>query len=219
MEEKSKLNKNLKKELSILFILSFFIISAMVSYAFLGDLIFTGQKDHLITTCGFGLEMEEENPITLIDNVPISDVKASTYIPYSITLRKSNNTCGSIDFILNMKSLCANCTQINNQCVVGDNTCNCQANYQIESNIIKYSISDADDVLLASGTDPYNMNFSGSIDNLSEEVTYKIRMWISSSATNNDLYVKSEGSFLRNPDQTYVTRNFCSKLNINVNAS
>ena len=217
MEEKT--NKSKKIGISFLFIISFLVIVSLVSYAFLGDLIFRGKKDQTISTCGIIMELAEDTPITLLNAVPISDTTAANLTPYVVTIKKNSGSCSTANFILNMKSLCSSCTQVDNKCPVGSNSCNCLANYQMDGGAVRYSISDSSNQVLAIGTNPYVMNFAGTLDNTTTEVTYNIRLWISSTATNDDVYVKNGGSYLLNPDQSHITKDFCSLLKVNVNAS
>ena len=61
------------------------------------------------------------------------------------------------------------------------------------------------------GVNPLNINLSGS---LTASVSYELKMWIISSATQDDLYVKENGEFKEDSNGLIVTKNFCSKMKV-----
>lgn len=213
--------KGLKRQSVFLIIMAFLVIGVLVSYALVSyNIILTGDKVNEISTCSLDINVADTNPVTLLSSVPISDNAIDSYTPYTLTVRNKNSECTSISFTLKMTDFCLSCAQTNGVCTLGSNSCNCNSGYKIDGNLIKYQVVNNKTGEVINGVDPYtNINISGSLASATDTVTYSIKMWIASTATNSDLYV-SDGAtgYLTNADGSYVTKNFCSKIKLEVNA-
>ena len=201
-----------------LILVGFIMVGVLVSYAFLGDILFTGQKEHSISTCGVNMLLDDKNPITLIAAMPVSDATALTYSPYQVKVKNNDSSCQTINFALKMENLCNTCTKVDNVCTVGTNSCNCLSAYQIDPALIKYQVKNVTTGAVINGSNPFNINVASLLPTGTSEVNFEIRLWINETATSNDLNVKVGETYITNPDGSNVTKNFCSKLKVDVTA-
>ena len=192
----------------LLIIIGFIMIGTLVSYAFLNDVILLGKKEHSISTCNVNLDLDEGDPISLTAAIPMSDANALSYTPYTFEVVNNDSDCQTINFVINMQSLCPT-----------DETteCNCDEEYQIDSSKIKYHVKNLNTNAISTGTDPFNMSVNASLGTGTSSIAFEIRLWIVDTATSTDLYVSDGvGGYLTNPDSSYVTKNFCATLKLNV---
>ena len=213
--------KKLKKQSIYLIIMSFLVIGVLTSYA-LGafDAILQGARVSTVSTCSLDIDFVDTNPVTLLSGIPIDDVDAEDYEPYIVTVKNNEGSnCKNIRYTLSMTNFCSSCEKTNGSCTIGSNTCNCNSGYQIDSSMIKYSLKNVETGEVITGIDPYSeLKLSGTLESANEVDTYEIKLWISNSATNSDIYVSNgNGGYLENSDGSYVTKDFCSKIKLDVN--
>ena len=156
----------------------------------------TGSKENVITTCSLKMDVSSDNVINLSNAYPMDDVDISSLVPYSLTISKNENTCGAIGYNLSF--------------VPGD-----EVLYEIDPNLIKYQITNMNTLEVVTDVNPYNMNINGMVED--KDASYEIKLWIDSSAVNDDLYVLDDNDeYLENEDGSYVTRSFSAKVKLNV---
>ena len=214
--------KTLKKQSIYLIIMSFLVIGVFISYALVSyNIILTGNHENEISMCSVDLNFVDKNPVTLLSSLPIEDSEATSLDAYKLTVKNNGSKCKSVTYTISMVDYCIDCEKTNGVCKIGDNTCNCNDGYKIASSVIKYQVIDTKtNKVVSEGLDPLtNLKVTGKLSSSTQEDTYDVRMWISSTATNDDLYVSnSNGGYLTNTDGTYITKDFASKIKLDVNA-
>lgn len=217
-------NKTMKKTLSkqglFLILLLVICIGFGASYALYNlDVILPGEKANTISTCSVKMNIDESNPITLINTYPITDEKALEFTPYTVTVTKGSGTCNTLSYNFTMVNLCDVCTQSDGICTSGSNNINCNSTYLINPDLIKYKVVETVSGNEYTGTNPTSINIPATLDSTTTKQVFEVRMWISSTAVNDDLYV-SNGSngYLTNSDGSYVTKNYATRLKLIVKA-
>ena len=215
----TKFRKKLSKQLVFLMILAVFVIGGFTSFALLNfEVTLSGNKDNQISTCSLQMSLKEENPIQLLAAYPITDEAALTYTPYTVTITNSGGSCSNTSYVLSLVSLCDTCSLSNGVCTVDGVSCNCNTGYQIANDMVKYHVTNKTTNAVTTNVNPYSISLSGTL-NAGESVSYDLRLWIKSEATNTDLYIyDSNGNILTNTDGSYKTKNFCVKLKLDVQA-
>ena len=211
--------KILKRQSVYLIIMSFLVLGVLTSYA-LGafEAVLKGNQVSSVSTCSLDISFVDTNPVTLLAGIPIDDVDANDYDPYIVTVKNNNSNCKNVNYVLKMNSLCDNCEKTDGKCSVGENTCNCNDDYQIDSGLIKYSVKNVESGVVTTGSDPYkNLKLRGTIANVGDSANYEIKMWISKDAINSDIYVSNgSGGYLEDSNGHYITKDFCSKIKLDV---
>lgn len=220
MKEGNRL-KYLKRQSVYLIIMSFLVVGVLTSFALVSyDISLFGAKENSINSCSLDMNFVDNNPIKLLTGVPVDDNVALTYEPYTVSVTNNGNgTCSSVRFNLKMTDICLTCG--NDACSVNDGKyiCKCRDGEKIPSSVVKYQVVNKTTGQTYTGSDPYaNLMVPGDFST-TNTVEYEIRIWLGSSATNKDLYISdNNGGYLTNADGSFATRNFCSKMNLEVNA-
>ena len=211
--------KSVKKHSIFLLIIALLVVGGFVSYALVVyNFDLKGDKVNKITSCGVDINVDEDNPINLVAAIPMDDSAIGKYDPYTFTVSNNNSGCDNVFYNIKMVDYCSTCTQENGVCTEGGTSCNCNEDHKINSNLIKYRVVNKKTNEVITGIDPFNnFNLSGGFDSKTDSISYEIKVWISSSATNDDIYVKgTDGNYLTDANGAYVTKNFCSKLRLEV---
>ena len=218
--EKKSIKKNSKIEIQYLFLvsLSLVIMGTLFSFAITDlNVILSGENINEIKTCKLDLTLLEKNPVKLLESYPIADSEISKYDPYEFTVKSEDtNTC-IVGYNITMVDYCNICTQVNNICEVDENiSCNCNAANKLSDSLIKYQLVNKETQETITGTGPIaNLGLSGAI-RTNEEVTYQLKMWITSEADGNDLYVFENGAPKEDENGIIITKNYCSKLQFGI---
>ena len=196
-----KLDKQTKILLSLVILFLAFIIG--MSFALPEFLVnLQGVNINKLSSCTLNVTIEDENPISLVNTFPMSDMDALKGTPYNVTINKTGD-CNDYSYILNMKSSCETCTKTDGKCTIDGKTCDC--NNQISSNLIKYYVKNTATGETYIGNDPYKMNIGGDLNEEDTGVSFEILLWIDKEATNSDL-ITSDGT----------SKDFCAKLGAEV---
>ena len=196
-----KLDKQTKILLSLVILFLAFIIG--MSFALPEFLVnLQGVNINKLSSCTLNVTIEDENPISLVNTFPMSDMDALKGTPYNVTINKTGD-CNDYSYILNMKSSCETCTKTDGKCTIDGKTCDC--NNQISSNLIKYYVKNTATGETYIGNDPYKMNIGGNLNEEDTGVSFEILLWIDKEATNSDL-ITSDGT----------SKDFCAKLGAEV---
>lgn len=219
MENKS-VKKTLSKQGLFLILLVVVLIGIGTSFALYNlDIILPGEKANTISTCSVKMNVDEKNPINLVNTYPITDAKALEFTPYTVTVTKGSGTCNTLSYNFTMVNLCDVCTKNDGICTSGSNSINCNSDYIINPELIKYQVVETVSGQEYTGTNPTTINIPATLDTTNTKQVFEIRMWISSTAVNNDMYV-SNGSngYLTNSDGSYITKNYATRLKLAVKA-
>ncbi len=221
-DEKLRVKKVMTKQALFLLVVAVLVFGVGTSYAlysFSG--VIRGGKENTVSTCAINLDISEENPINLSATYPISDAKAASLTPYTVTMNREGSNCKAISYTFTMQNLCDVCEKTDNICTSGDNTLNCSSEYLINPDMIKYKVVDTTSNQDYSGSDPVsNMSIQSVLDDATTSRTYEIRLWISSEAGNDDIYVKgSEDKYLVDENGMFVGKNYATRLKIDVQAN
>lgn len=221
-EETKNMRNPKSKQAIILVLLGVLFVLIGSTYAlvvFNADL--KGNKENSISTCSLNLKFKENNPVTLLTAYPIADDKALSFTPYELVVSNNNGSCTNVTYTLTFEDLCESCTQSNSVCTTPTGTCNCLDTHKIDSSLIRYQVIDVTNGSQSYlDSDPYKFSINGTLDSATDSNTYQIRLWISKDAVNNDLYVyDANGDIAVDSNGGYVTRNFCTKVKANINAS
>ena len=207
------ITKKRKLQAFVLFMLALALIAGSVTYAlYQFDVIYKGNKENSISSCTFNIDIKENNPINLVGTYPMDDSEATKLEPYKFSITPNSQTCSKLQYNITIVSNCDTCTKTNGICN-DNNLCNCNDGYQIDPNLIKYELTNKTTGEKTVGVNPYKMGVAGSMT-VGTTINFELRMWIINSATNDDLYIKENGSYKEDSNGLIITKNFCSKVKI-----
>ncbi|HJJ07963.1 MAG TPA: hypothetical protein OIM65_01425 [Bacilli bacterium] len=207
------IDKKRKVQLFIIFMIVIALLAGSVSYALIElNIIYRGNQENTISSCSFNIDIKENNPINLVSTYPMDDNEATKLEPYKFSITPNSQTCSKLQYNITIVSNCDTCTKTNGICN-DNNLCNCNEGYQIDPNLIKYEITNKTTGEKTVGINPYKMGVAGSMT-VGTTINFELRMWIINSATNDDLYIKENGSYKEDSNGLILTKNFCSKVKI-----
>ena len=207
------IDKKRKVQLFIIFMIAIALLAGSVTYALIElNIIYRGNQENTISSCSFNIDIKENNPINLVGTYPMDDNEATKLEPYKFSITPNSQTCSKLQYNITIVSNCDTCTKTNGICN-DNNLCNCNEGYQIDPNLIKYEITNKTTGEKTVGINPYKMGVAGSMT-VGTTINFELRMWIINSATNDDLYIKENGSYKEDSNGLILTKNFCSKVKI-----
>ena len=207
------IDKKRKVQLFIIFMIAIALLAGSVTYALIElNIIYRGNQENTISSCSFNIDIKENNPINLVSTYPMDDNEATKLEPYKFSITPNSQTCSKLQYNITIVSNCDTCTKTNGICN-DNNLCNCNEGYQIDPNLIKYEITNKTTGEKTVGINPYKMGVAGSMT-VGTTINFELRMWIINSATNDDLYIKENGSYKEDSNGLILTKNFCSKVKI-----
>ena len=207
------IDKKRKVQLFIIFMIVIALLAGSVTYALIElNIIYRGNQENTISSCSFNIDIKENNPINLVSTYPMDDSEATKLEPYKFSITPNSQTCSKLQYNITIVSNCDTCTKTNGICN-DNNLCNCNEGYQIDPNLIKYEITNKTTGEKTVGINPYKMGVAGSMT-VGTTINFELRMWIINSATNDDLYIKENGSYKEDSNGLILTKNFCSKVKI-----
>ena len=207
------IDKKRKVQLFIIFMIVIALLAGSVTYALIElNIIYRGNQENTISSCSFNIDIKENNPINLVGTYPMDDNEATKLEPYKFSITPNSQTCSKLQYNITIVSNCDTCTKINGICN-DNNLCNCNEGYQINPNLIKYELTNKTTGEKTVGVNPYKMGVAGSMT-VGTTINFELRMWIINSATNDDLYIKENGSYKEDSNGLILTKNFCSKVKI-----
>ena len=207
------IDKKRKIQLFIIFMIAIALLAGSVTYALIElNIIYRGNQENTISSCSFNIDIKENNPINLVSTYPMDDNEATKLEPYKFSITPNSQTCSKLQYNITIVSNCDTCTKTNGICN-DNNLCNCNEGYQIDPNLIKYEITNKTTGEKTVGINPYKMGVAGSMA-VGTTINFELRMWIINSATNDDLYIKENGSYKEDSNGLILTKNFCSKVKI-----
>ena len=207
------IDKKRKVQLFIIFMITIALLAGSVTYALIElNIIYRGNQENTISSCSFNIDIKENNPINLVSTYPMDDNEATKLEPYKFSITPNSQTCSKLQYNITIVSNCDTCTKTNGICN-DNNLCNCNEGYQIDPNLIKYEITNKTTGEKTVGVNPYKMGVAGSMT-VGTTINFELRMWIINSATNDDLYIKENGSYKEDSNGLILTKNFCSKVKI-----
>ena len=207
------IDKKRKVQLFIIFMITIALLAGSVTYALIElNIIYRGNQENTISSCSFNIDIKENNPINLVGTYPMDDSEASKLEPYKFSITPNSQTCSKLQYNITIVSNCDTCTKTNGICN-DNNLCNCNEGYQIDPNLIKYELTNKTTGEKTVGINPYKMGVAGSMT-VGTTINFELRMWIINSATNDDLYIKENGSYKEDSNGLILTKNFCSKVKI-----
>ena len=207
------IDKKRKVQLFIIFMIAIALLAGSVTYALIElNIIYRGNQENTISSCSFNIDIKENNPINLVSSYPMDDNEATKLEPYKFSITPNSQTCSKLQYNITIVSNCDTCTKTNGICN-DNNLCNCNEGYQIDPNLIKYEITNKTTGEKTVGINPYKMGVAGSMT-VGTTINFELRMWIINSATNDDLYIKENGSYKEDSNGLILTKNFCSKVKI-----
>ena len=207
------IDKKRKIQLFIIFMIAIALLAGSVTYALIElNIIYRGNQENTISSCSFNIDIKENNPINLVSTYPMDDNEAIKLEPYKFSITPNSQTCSKLQYNITIVSNCDTCTKTNGICN-DNNLCNCNEGYQIDPNLIKYEITNKTTGEKTVGINPYKMGVAGSMT-VGTTINFELRMWIINSATNDDLYIKENGSYKEDSNGLILTKNFCSKVKI-----
>ena len=207
------IDKKRKVQLFIIFMITIALLAGSVTYALIElNIIYRGNQENTISSCSFNIDIKENNPINLVSTYPMDDNEATKLEPYKFSITPNSQTCSKLQYNITIVSNCDTCTKTNGICN-DNNLCNCNEGYQINPNLIKYEITNKTTGEKTVGINPYKMGVAGSMT-VGTTINFELRMWIINSATNDDLYIKENGSYKEDSNGLILTKNFCSKVKI-----
>ena len=207
------IDKKRKVQLFIIFMIAIALLAGSVTYALIElNIIYRGNQENTISSCSFNIDIKENNPINLVSSYPMDDNEATKLEPYKFSITPNSQTCSKLQYNITIVSNCDTCTKTNGICN-DNNLCNCNEGYQIDPNLIKYEITNKTTGEKTVGINPYKMGLAGSMT-VGTTINFELRMWIINSATNDDLYIKENGSYKEDSNGLILTKNFCSKVKI-----
>ncbi len=227
--ENKEVKKVLSKQAIFVLLLLVFIVGVGISYALYSFSVnFLGKNENTISTCSINLSVDENNPINLAKAFPVDDSVAETFEPYTFTVTKGSGSCSNISYNLSMVNVCDGYTENGGIYTSGTESINCNSGYVIDPAFIKYKIvrktitsdGNVDETVenpVFTGNDPTKISIDDNL-NASSKYMYEITLWIDSKAKNANMYVPgSDGDdYLTNEDGSYVTRNFVTKVKLDV---
>ena len=207
------IDKKRKVQLFIIFMITIALLAGSVTYALIElNIIYRGNQENTISSCSFNIDIKENNPINLVSTYPMDDNEATKLEPYKFSITPNSQTCSKLQYNITIVSNCDTCTKTNGICN-DNNLCNCNEGYQIDPNLIKYEITNKTTGEKTVGINPYKMGVAGSMT-VGTTINFELKMWIINSATNDDLYIKENGSYKEDSNGLILTKNFCSKVKI-----
>ena len=207
------IDKKRKVQLFIIFMITIALLAGSVTYALIElNIIYRGNQENTISSCSFNIDIKENNPINLVSTYPMDDNEATKLEPYKFSITPNSQTCSKLQYNITIVSNCDTCTKTNGICN-DNNLCNCNDGYQIDPNLIKYELTNKTTGEKTVGVNPYKMGVAGSMT-VGTTINFELRMWIINSATNDDLYIKENGSYKEDSNGLILTKNFCSKVKI-----
>ena len=207
------IDKKRKIQLFIIFMIAIALLAGSVTYALIElNIIYRGNQENTISSCSFNIDIKENNPINLVSTYPMDDNEATKLEPYKFSITPNSQTCSKLQYNITIVSNCDTCTKTNGICN-DNNLCNCNDGYQIDPNLIKYELTNKTTGEKTVGVNPYKMGVAGSMT-VGTTINFELRMWIINSATNDDLYIKENGSYKEDSNGLILTKNFCSKVKI-----
>ena len=207
------IDKKRKVQLFIIFMITIALLAGSVTYALIElNIIYRGNQENTISSCSFNIDIKENNPINLVSTYPMDDNEATKLEPYKFSITPNSQTCSKLQYNITIVSNCDTCTKTNGICN-DNNLCNCNEGYQIDPNLIKYELTNKTTGEKTVGINPYKMGVAGSMT-VGTTINFELRMWIINSATNDDLYIKENGSYKEDSNGLILTKNFCSKVKI-----
>ena len=207
------IDKKRKVQLFIIFMIVIALLAGSVTYALIElNIIYRGNQENTISSCSFNIDIKENNPINLVSTYPMDDNEATKLEPYKFSITPNSQTCSKLQYNITIVSNCDTCTKTNGICN-DNNLCNCNEGYQIDPNLIKYEITNKTTGEKTVGINPYKMGVAGSMT-IGTTINFELRMWIINSATNDNLYIKENGSYKEDSNGLILTKNFCSKVKI-----
>ena len=207
------IDKKRKVQLFIIFMITIALLAGSVTYALIElNIIYRGNQENTISSCSFNIDIKENSPINLVSTYPMDDNEATKLEPYKFSITPNSQTCNTLKYNITVVSNCDSCTKTNGICN-DNNLCNCNDGYQIDPNLIKYEITNKTTGEKTVGINPYKMGVAGSMT-VGTTINFELRMWIINSATNDDLYIKENGSYKEDSNGLILTKNFCSKVKI-----
>ena len=207
------IDKKRKVQLFIIFMIAIALLAGSVTYALIElNIIYRGNQENTISSCSFNIDIKENNPINLVSTYPMDDNEATKLEPYKFSITPNSQTCNTLKYNITVVSNCDSCTKTNGICN-DNNLCNCNDGYQIDPNLIKYELTNKTTGEKTVGVNPYKMGVAGSMT-VGTTINFELRMWIINSATNDDLYIKENGSYKEDSNGLILTKNFCSKVKI-----
>ena len=207
------IDKKRKVQLFIIFMIVIALLAGSVTYALIElNIIYRGNQENTISSCSFNIDIKENNPINLVSTYPMDDNEATKLEPYKFSITPNSQTCSKLQYNITIVSNCDTCTKTNGICN-DNNLCNCNDGYQIDPNLIKYELTNKTTGEKTVGINPYKMGVAGSMT-VGTTINFELRMWIINSATNDDLYIKENGSYKEDSNGLILTKNFCSKVKI-----
>ena len=207
------IDKKRKVQLFIIFMIVIALLAGSVTYALIElNIIYRGNQENTISSCSFNIDIKENNPINLVGTYPMDDSEATKLEPYKFSIIPNSQTCSKLQYNITIVSNCDTCTKTNGICN-DNNLCNCNDGYQIDPNLIKYELTNKTTGEKTVGINPYKMGVAGSMT-VGTTINFELRMWIINSATNDDLYIKENGSYKEDSNGLILTKNFCSKVKI-----
>ena len=207
------IDKKRKVQLFIIFMITIALLAGSVTYALIElNIIYRGNQENTISSCSFNIDIKENNPINLVSTYPMDDNESTKLEPYKFSITPNSQTCSKLQYNITIVSNCDTCTKTNGICN-DNNLCNCNEGYQIDPNLIKYEITNKTTGEKTVGINPYKMGVAGSMT-VGTTINFELRMWIINSATNDDLYIKENGSYKEDSNGLILTKNFCSKVKI-----
>ena len=207
------IDKKRKVQLFIIFMITIALLAGSVTYALIElNIIYRGNQENTISSCSFNIDIKENNPINLVSTYPMDDNEATKLEPYKFSITPNSQTCNTLKYNITVVSNCDSCTKTNGICN-DNNLCNCNDGYQIDPNLIKYELTNKTTGEKTVGINPYKMGVADSMT-VGTTINFELRMWIINSATNDDLYIKENGSYKEDSNGLILTKNFCSKVKI-----
>ena len=207
------IDKKRKVQLFIIFMITIALLAGSVTYALIElNIIYRGNQENTISSCSFNIDIKENNPINLVSTYPMDENDATKLEPYKFSITPNSQTCSKLQYNITIVSNCDTCTKTNGICN-DNNLCNCNEGYQIDPNLIKYELTNKTTGEKTVGINPYKMGVAGSMT-VGTTINFELRMWIINSATNDDLYIKENGSYKEDSNGLILTKNFCSKVKI-----
>lgn len=213
MKEENK--KNNKMQIIVILVVAILVLIGVSYAAFNFDVLFEGNEEHKLTTCKLSLNVKDDNQLTLIDAKPITADEAKNYVPYTFTITNKSD-CDKAYYRVSLSDICTSCSQTDGVCTINGQALNCTASYKIDSSKIRYELVNKTTGNVYTNLNPESnwLGLENTSLNKNESVTYELRLWIDSTATNSDLYVYENGKPKANSDGSIVTKNAGYKLNI-----
>lgn len=195
--------KNKKNNIKYLYLALAIIILSGVSYALIRE-VREGTEEPYVTTGVLDITYtSEQNVINLTSALPQDDTTAVNGTPYSFTV--NNNATIEVNYNLKLTPVC--CNQSGNTCL----------DSQLDPNILRYKLIDVDNSSNVIKDNPTaNMLTTNKTltakNGTNDDDSYQLLVWIKSTATNDDVFTKTNGVFDTDSNGRYVGKVFCAKV-------